>query len=76
LVHFTLPLQLKSKNIMLAPQYKNKMHQRTQFMSVREYAESRNITPQAVYQAIANNWQLPGVSEVIKSGKVHLLKMF
>jgi hypothetical protein len=29
-----------------------------------------------VYQAIANNWQLPGVSEVIKSGKVHLLKMF
>jgi len=76
LVQFTIPLQLKSKNIMLAPQYKNKMHQRVEFMSVREYAKSRNITPQAVYQAIANNWQLPGVSEVIKSGKVHLLKMF
>ena len=47
---------------------RNKMLPR-KFISVKEYADSRGITKQAVYDAIRNGWKMPGIVEVHKVGK-------
>lgn len=42
-------------------------------ISIAEYAERREISVQAVYQAIKNNFAMPGVIETKKSGTTTLL---
>ena len=42
-------------------------------MTVKQYADKRGITTQAVYLAIKNAYSLPGVTDVIKVGEITLL---
>ncbi len=59
---------------MLRPEMKNKMHPEG-WVTVKQYATMKGITPQSVYQSIKNNWVLPDVVERAKIGSTHMLRV-
>jgi hypothetical protein len=46
-----------------------------EIMNTEEYAKLRGISQQAVRQAISNQYRLPGVRKIIKTGKYWILKV-
>jgi predicted transcriptional regulator len=58
-----------------APKNKMLLQQKTKYMSVKDYADLRGITVQAVHDAFKNGWKMKGVLDVIEAGRVRVLEV-
>ena len=60
---------------MLKPELLDKEIKVRQLTTVKKYAESRGITPFAVYSAIRNRWNMPGVEAVLDIHGTNIIVM-
>ena len=60
---------------MLNPELLDKEIKVRQLTTVKKYAESRGITPFAIYSAIRNQWRMPGVEAVLDIHGTNIIVM-